>query len=81
MALAQYLSGGKEPQVNVAMGRMPYPPYIDDKYLVALQAWLPLILLLSYLYPAVNIVKNIVYEKEKKLKVTARTLVFDEKNS
>ena len=54
------------------MQRMPYPPFIDDKYLVALQAWLPLILLLSYLYPAVNIVKSVVYEKEKRLKVWYR---------
>ena len=51
------------------MQRMPYPPYIDDTYLVALQAWLPLILLLSFLYPAVNVVKNVVYEKENRLKV------------
>lgn len=48
---------------------MPYPPYIDDTYLVALQAWLPLIILLSYLYPAINIVKDVVHEKENKLKV------------
>ena len=39
------------------------------QYLVALQGWLPLILLLSYLYPAVNIVKNVVHEKERRLKV------------
>lgn len=52
------------------MQRMPYPPFIDDTYLVALQAWLPFVLLVSYIYPAINIVKSVVYEKEKKLKVT-----------
>lgn len=51
------------------MQRMPYPPFIDDTYLVALQAWLPFVLLVSYIYPAINIVKSVVYEKEKKLKV------------
>ena len=57
------------------MQRMPYPAFIDDKYLVALQAWLPLILLLSYLYPAVNIVKSVVYEKEKRLKVCKKICI------
>ena len=73
MAIAEHLSG-TEPQLWVSMGRMPYPPYIDDKYLVALQAWLPLILLLSYLYPAVNVVKNLVYEKEMKLKESMKMM-------
>ncbi|KAF2368204.1 ABC transporter-like [Trinorchestia longiramus] len=73
MAIAEHYSG-RRPSVEVEMGRMPYPPYVDDKYLVALQAWLPLILLLSYLYPAVNIVKNVVYEKEKKLKESMKMM-------
>lgn len=55
--------------ISVEMQRMPYPKYIDDKYLVALQSWLPFVLLISYIYPAINIVKSVVYEKEKKLKV------------
>ncbi|KAA0192008.1 hypothetical protein HAZT_HAZT001559 [Hyalella azteca] len=75
MSIAELYSGGQRPPaVQVEMGRMPYPPYTDDKYLVALQAWLPLILLLSYLYPATNIVKNIVHEKEKKLKESMKMM-------
>lgn len=57
------------------MQRMPYPPFIDDTYLVALQAWLPFVLLVSYIYPAINIVKSVVYEKEKKLKVAFACLL------
>lgn len=58
------------------MQRMPYPKYIDDKYLVALQSWLPFVLLISYIYPAINIVKSVVYEKEKKLKVSVYLHVY-----
>ena len=55
---------------------MPYPPFIDDTYLVALQAWMPFVLLVSYIYPAINIVKSVVYEKEKKLKVWSRIVLI-----
>ena len=58
-----------EDEFDVNMRRYPYPPYIDDKFLIALQGWLPLIFLLSFIYPVINISKSIVYEKEKRLKV------------
>ncbi|XP_035208285.1 ATP-binding cassette sub-family A member 3-like isoform X2 [Stegodyphus dumicola] len=54
--------------INVEMCRYPYPPYLDDKFIVALQLFLPMIICFSFIYPAVNIVKNLVIEKEKKLK-------------
>ncbi|XP_042225445.1 phospholipid-transporting ATPase ABCA3-like [Homarus americanus] len=75
MAIAEYFTG-TNPDVHyvVEMQRMPYPPFIDDKYLVALQAWLPFVLLLSYIYPAINIVKSVVYEKEKKLKESMKMM-------
>ncbi|XP_076053842.1 phospholipid-transporting ATPase ABCA3-like isoform X2 [Oratosquilla oratoria] len=75
MAIAEYISG-KTPQdwSAVELQRMPYPSFIDDKYLVALQAWLPLILLLSYIYPAINIVKSVVHEKEKRLKESMKMM-------
>ena len=49
--------------------RVPYPSYVDDQFLVVLQGWLPLVIMLSFIYPAINIVKNVVVEKEKRLKV------------
>jgi len=55
--------------IAVKIQRFPYPGYIDDKYLFALQAWLPLIMLLSFIYPVMNITKQIVYEKQIRLKV------------
>ncbi|GFT89233.1 ATP-binding cassette sub-family A member 3 [Nephila pilipes] len=54
--------------VNLEMCRYPYPPYLDDKFILSLQSFFPMIICFSFIYPAVNIIKNIVLEKEKKLK-------------
>ena len=63
------LSGKSTNDVDIEMRRFPYPSYADDKFLVALQGWLPLIIMLSFIYPALNIVKSVVHEKERRLKV------------
>lgn len=57
-------------ELDLQMCRYPYPPYLDDKFILALQLFFPMIICFSFIYPAVNIVKNIVVEKEKKLKVS-----------
>ena len=53
----------------VSVKRFPYPDYIHDRFIVAIQTTLPLLLMLSLIFTALNIVRDIVYEKEKKLKV------------
>ena len=53
----------------VSVKRFPYPDYIHDPFIVAIQTTLPLLLMLSLIFTALNIVRDIVYEKEKKLKV------------
>ncbi|XP_035705489.1 ATP-binding cassette sub-family A member 3 isoform X2 [Folsomia candida] len=53
---------------DIRLQRYPYPSFIDDKYILALQGWLPLIIMMSFIYPAINIAKSIVYEKETRLK-------------
>ena len=55
---------------EVYMQRFPFPRFIDDIFLIALQGWLPLIFMLSYIYPVINTTKSIVVEKEKRLKVS-----------
>ena len=67
--LIEMLSGKSTNDIDIEMRRFPYPIYADDKFLVALQGWLPLIIMLSFIYPALNIVKSIVHEKERRLKV------------
>nr|CAB3219611.1 ATP-binding cassette sub-family A member 3-like [Phallusia mammillata] len=51
-----------------AMKRYPYPPYLEDDFIVAIQRTLPLLIMLSYFYTALVIVRSIVQEKESKMK-------------
>ena len=47
---------------------MPYPCYIDDIFLTAIGNMLPLIMVIAWIYTVSMLVKDIVYEKEKRLK-------------
>ena len=58
-----------ESNFAVAMNRYPYPQRIEDPFITVIQSSFPLLLMISLVFTALNIVKNIVYEKEKKLKV------------
>ncbi|XP_063704504.1 phospholipid-transporting ATPase ABCA3-like [Culicoides brevitarsis] len=53
---------------DIYMQRYPYPAYLNDPLLFGLQAFIPLIIMISFLYSAINIVKYITVEKEKQLK-------------
>lgn len=53
---------------DVFLHRYPYKPYLDDPLLIGLEAFIPLIIILSLLYTAINIVKYVAIEKEKQLK-------------
>lgn len=52
----------------VFISRFPYPPYLFDPLLLGLEFFVPLIILISFLYTAINVVKYITVEKEKQLK-------------
>ena len=54
---------------TVSVKRFPYPDYIHDNFVLVIQTSLPVLLMLSLLFTALNIVRDVVYEKEKKLKV------------
>lgn len=54
---------------DVFMERFPYPPYKDDVFLVVIQSSLPFLIMLSLIFVALNIPKEVVLEKERKLKV------------
>jgi ATP-binding cassette subfamily A (ABC1) protein 3 len=58
-----------EQLVNVHLQRHPYPPYLSDNFVLVIQQQLPTILLLSLVFSALQIVKEVVHEKERKLKV------------
>ncbi|XP_043567483.1 phospholipid-transporting ATPase ABCA3 isoform X1 [Chiloscyllium plagiosum] len=56
------------PIFRVEMLRFPFPPYIDDVFILAIQTQLSLLVMLSFTYTALNVTKAIVLEKETKQK-------------
>ena len=70
-AIMKYRYKGKIDMLNttVSVKRFPYPDYTHDNFVLVIQTSLPLLLMLSLLVTALNIVRDVVYEKEKKLKV------------
>jgi len=68
------LGGTKARNVEVELKSFPYPPYTNDRFIVVLQLQLPFIIMLSFIVTAPVICRDVVLEKEKKLKV--RTVYF-----
>ena len=68
-AIIKYKGKYQDLDMKVSVKRFPYPEYIRDPFILAIQQSLPLLLMLSLIFTALNIVRDIVYEKEKKLKV------------
>lgn len=62
-------------RVHVVVQRFPYPPYVNDLFILAIQNQLPLLLMLSFTYTSLNIVRAVVHEKEKKLKVISNKVL------
>jgi ATP-binding cassette subfamily A (ABC1) protein 1 len=57
------------------VGQMtPYPCYITDRFIQAISRLLPLLMVLSWIYTVSMMVKDIVYEKEKRLKEFMRVM-------
>jgi len=56
-------------QVSVRLQRFPYPPYVDDNFVLVIQQQFPFIVLMSFIFSAMQIVRDLVYEKERCLKV------------
>ncbi|KAL3853225.1 hypothetical protein ACJMK2_016781 [Sinanodonta woodiana] len=60
--------------INVTMQKMPYPPHLRDVLISVLQTNLPLFIVLSFILNALQISKNIAYEKENKLKESMKMM-------
>ncbi|XP_067637687.1 phospholipid-transporting ATPase ABCA3 isoform X2 [Eurosta solidaginis] len=71
------LAGNKESLPYVDMQRFPYPEYISDPLIEALETILSLIVVLSFIYPCTTITKNITVEKEKQLKEVMKIMGLD----
>jgi len=62
-------STGVASSVDLQLKSFPYPPYLDDIFLFILTVQFPFIIMLSFIVIAPTICKDVVLEKEKKLKV------------
>lgn len=62
--------------VTINLRRHPYPAFNDDNFILVIQQQLPLILMLSFVLVALNIVKDVVHEKERKLKVWPQQITY-----
>ncbi|XP_053328151.1 phospholipid-transporting ATPase ABCA3 [Spea bombifrons] len=60
--------------VDVSMRRFPFPPYVSDLFILAIQNQLPLLVMLSFTYTSLSIVRALVLEKERKLKEYMRVM-------
>lgn len=64
---------GNDPQFSineVYIQKMAYPAYIQDNMLKSIQTTLPLFFVLAFILYVIMLAKNLVYEKELKLKVS-----------
>ena len=55
---------------EMLMRRSPYPPFLLDNFVAVIQQELPLLIMLSFVFYAMQIVKDLVHEKENKLKAS-----------
>lgn len=58
--------------------RFPFPPYIEDLFIVSLGFIFPLVIVFSFIYPAVNLAKSLVVEKEKRIKESMKMMGLQE---
>lgn len=60
--------------VNISLKKMPYPKFVKDDLLPVIQGNLPLFLMLAFILSTLQLVKGIVYEKEKRLKESMKMM-------
>ena len=61
---------GADQPATVLMQKFPFPNYIQDGFIQIIQMFMPNFFVIAFIYTALVIVRSIVYEKEKRLKVS-----------
>ncbi|XP_071958195.1 phospholipid-transporting ATPase ABCA3-like [Antedon mediterranea] len=64
----------KAASVTLQMQQFPYPPYRSDPFILTIQFILPLLLIFAFIYSAGTIVKELVIEKETRLKESMKMM-------
>ena len=49
---------------GITLKQMPYPCYIEDRFIIAIARTFPMFMTLAWVYSAAMIIKSIVHEKE-----------------
>lgn len=60
--------------MGISTQMTPYPCYINDRFVTAISRSLPLFMVLAWIYTVSMLVKDIVFEKEKRLKEFMRVM-------
>nr|CAH59462.2 ATP-binding cassette transporter sub-family A [Pecten maximus] len=68
VVIDHHAPGNDLPTYDLKMQRMPFPPVVKDFLLPTLQTNLPLFLMLGFILSSLQTIKNILYEKERRLK-------------
>lgn len=69
---------GHEP-ATVLMQKFPFPDYIKDAFIIIIQQFMPNFFVIAFIYTALVIVRSIVYEKEKRLKVSLQYCTYTQR--
>ena len=81
LAAAKVLQGAPsntKEQFSFELARFPFPPYVSDLFLFALSFLFPAVIVFSFIYSSVNLTKNLVIEKEKRLKESMKMMGLKE---
>ncbi|CAG0915033.1 unnamed protein product [Notodromas monacha] len=62
------------PLPGLTMQQFPYPCYIEDRFIIAIERTFPMFMVLSWVFSAAMVIRSVVYEKELRLKETMRVM-------
>lgn len=71
-------SKAAQTEINLDAMRFPFPPYIEDVFIVSLGFLFPMVIVFSFVYPAVNLSKSLVVEKERRIKESMKMMGLKE---
>eukprot|EP00042_Codosiga_hollandica_P058831 m.893246 g.893246 ORF g.893246 m.893246 type:complete len:1835 (+) comp59976_c0_seq1:204-5708(+) len=76
LAIIQYLRNSTSfvPEFVARVKAFPYPEYISDTFIILIREMLPLLMVLSYLYTAISIVRALVHEKESRMRESMKMM-------
>lgn len=77
-AVAEQLAGVRIASPGLYLQQMPYPCYKEDRFMTANEWVLPLAMIFAWLFPVAMTVRDIVREKEKRLKELMKMMGLSE---